>query len=688
MKGLRLLALAAMSVSACAAAPWNVARSQHFEVWSDAPAETARSLNEGLERLYAFFVRQLGISSQGLVRVVCFAGEPEFAEYRIRPGADGYSLTGPDGEYIVIHTPGPRGPAVAGHEYAHLLIHSSGWKLPNWLSEGISEVVSSARFGERYSFIGGDLPGRSRQLKTTQWMTPAELFSGEPATTAEPVRLSLYYSQSWALAEMLIVSPDYAPAFPAFLAMLAKGSTTQAALAGVYRKAADEALNEARARLLRGLTPLVLPPVTAAAAVRESPASDYEVQVTLAGLRHAAGQQDRAEAMYRALAVERPGDPAIPAALGIIALERKDPARAVREWGRALAQGLRDADFCYRYAVLGSDAGLDDAAVRAALERAIALRPAFDEAHFRLGLLERNSSRPKEAMAHFQAMRRPPTDRAWVYYSALADVLLELNQRGEAKLAALDAERVAANDEQRARARQLAYLADTELSVEIAEGRDGRREFRTVRVPVNAPARNPFIEAGEIAYRAEASLDRVECGDDGIRVLVTAQGRPLILSVPDPSRVQIRNAGSVAFEFVCGPQEARKVLVEYRPEHVLRGLELDTRRFSYQTRQAFWLTIGCPALQENAFWNSGMFCTTPLTRNLGGECGSVCDLQAQRLLALVGAPHLAEGEEEALLRREAVDLLRVACRWCSSAPSAPRARRRCRRCSRRASACR
>ena len=28
----------------------------------------------------------------------------------------------------------------------------------------------------------------------------------------------------------------------------------------------------------------------------------------------------------------------------------------------------------------------------------------------------------------------------------------------------------------------------------------------------------------------------------------------------------------------------------------------------------FALTIGCPALQENAFWNSGMFCSVPLTR--------------------------------------------------------------------------
>ena len=34
----------------------------------------------------------------------------------------------------------------------------------------------------------------------------------------------------------------------------------------------------------------------------------------------------------------------------------------------------------------------------------------------------------------------------------------------------------------------------------------------------------------------------------------------------------------------------------------------------YQTRQALELTIGWLALQENAFWNSGIFCKVPSTR--------------------------------------------------------------------------
>jgi hypothetical protein len=74
--------------------------------------------------------------------------------------------------------------------------------------------------------------------------------------------------------------------------------------------------------------------------------------------------------------------------------------------------------------------------------------------------------------------------------------------------------------------------------------------------------------------RTEATMRQVDCPENGIQLVVdTAQGA-LTLAIPDPSRVQIRNAGSVAFEFICGPQDARRVLVEYAPAgSIVRGLE-------------------------------------------------------------------------------------------------------------------
>jgi hypothetical protein len=572
MKGLTLCALAALAVPLAAATPWSVARSEHFEVWSNAPADTAREIGAGLERLRTFFIKQVGIEPRTRVRVICFASLQEFADYRVRAGSDGFSLTGPSGDYIVIHATPRTDLRVPAHEYAHLLIHATGWKLPEWLAEGISEVVSSVQFGERSSFIGGDLPGRSQQLKTATWMRPADLFAA--STAPEETRDALFYAQSWALAHTLIVSPEYAPRFPAFLSMVAQNSPSQAAIEGAYGVSADAFFRDARNRVLHGVTGIPLPPVPDAASVRVEPASAFDARVMLAGLRHAARQTDRAEAAYRELAAERPDAPQIPAALGLIALGRGDHAGAAQEFGRALSLGLRDADLCFLYAVLADEHNLGEPQIRSALERAIAVRPDFDDAHFKLGLIDRNTGHAAEAVTHFRAMRPPAPERAWLYYSALSDALLELGQRTEARDAALTAVHYAATDSQRHRARTLVYYTETEMSVEIAATPDGRREFRTVRVPVNAPARNPFIEADDDARSLAATLDRVDCAGHAISLIVTSATGTLRLAVPDPSRVQIRNADGVKFEFTCGPQQSRQVLVEYTAQNILRGLEL------------------------------------------------------------------------------------------------------------------
>jgi tetratricopeptide (TPR) repeat protein len=554
------------------AAPWNAARTAHFEVFSDGTPDAAHRLAESLERLHAFFVRQVGISPPGVVRVVCFASEAEFNAYRIRPGSGGFSLHTPDRDYIV--APAARDLRVPAHEYAHLLIHSSGWKIPEWLAEGIADVVSSLRIGERYAFLGGDLPGRSGLLKTSRWLTPAELFGTTLKGPQDPAREPLFYAQSWALTEMLIISRDYAPRFPALLTMLAQGSSEQAALEGVYGKSIDSIFGDLRARQAHSPAAMPLPGIGGlSTSVEIATVDSFDSRVMLADLRVAGGDLAQAESIYRALALERPESAEIPAALGRILLERHEAAKALEQWRKALALGVADAKLCYRYAVLADRLGLPTGTIRPALERAIVLQPQYDDALFQLALIDKNEGRAESAVAHLRAMHPPGPDRAWVWSITMADALLDLGRREEAEAAAIEARGHAAGDTERARADQIIWLADTELSVQIAADGQGRKQFRAVRVPVKAPPRNPFFEANDDAQMVEAALEEVQCSGDGLRVVVsTASGR-LSLGVPDPSRVQIRKGGGVKFEFVCGPQQSRPVLVEYAAPSTLRGLE-------------------------------------------------------------------------------------------------------------------
>src|SRR5262249_55257748 len=156
-------------------------------------------------------------------------------------------------------------------------------------------------------------------------------------------------------------------------------SSTQAALEGVYHRSIEAIFRDLRDRQSRGPSPTAMP---GDADVNEiaptSPVGPFTSQVVLAELRHASGDLVQAEAAYRALASEQPSSAEVHAALGVIAMERRDSARAMEEWGRALALGIDDAELCYRFAQLADQQGAPVASIRSALERAVSLQPQFD----------------------------------------------------------------------------------------------------------------------------------------------------------------------------------------------------------------------------------------------------------------------------------------------------------------------
>src|SRR4051794_31842969 len=119
-----ILSLAA--ASAREPAGWIAAHSSHFEVFSDAGADSARGLAEGLERLHSFFARQLGMTAEPRreVRVIAFAGAQEYAQYRTRTNADAYFIGTENRDYIVLPAPARGDLRVAAHEYAHVLMHT------------------------------------------------------------------------------------------------------------------------------------------------------------------------------------------------------------------------------------------------------------------------------------------------------------------------------------------------------------------------------------------------------------------------------------------------------------------------------------------------------------------------------------------------------------------------------------
>jgi len=214
--------------------------------------------------------------------------------------------------------------------------------------------------------------------------------------------------------------------------------------------------------------------------------------------------------------------------------------------------------------------------IRPALERAVKLRPGYDDAWYSLALLEKNAGNYAAAVTDFRAMQNVPPFRAYNYWTAVADALNELDRREEAKAAAQKAALHAGTPAERERARQLEYISQTDLAVQFAHDASGRVEMVTTRIPHDAAEFNPFVEPGDRMQRVDGTLREILCGGPATRIVVdTGRGR-LTLEIADPSRVQMRNAPP---EFTCGPQKpASSVLVDYaatpggKIDGVVRGI--------------------------------------------------------------------------------------------------------------------
>ena len=304
---------------------------------------------------------------------------------------------------------------------------------------------------------------------------------------------------------------------------------------------------------------------------------DFAVQTMLAAMLLATGDLGGAESTYRRAAMDAAEDPSVLAGLAAIALAQGKPEESRRLFAQALAGGLSDADLCYRYAVLLDRRGRPVEERRAALMRAVAVQPGFDDARYALALLEKNLGNDEAAVAHLHAMRRIAPGRAYHYWLAMADALTGAGRNDEAVAAAKKAADLAASPEERGHAVEIAQTAQTHLVVRFARDASGAVRLVTARAPNNGPEWNPFIEATDDIRRVEGKLGEIDCSGPVTRLVVDTGAGRVVVAIPDPSHVQMRNAPP---EFVCGPQSPVDIAVQYavhtgiaNADGIARGVE-------------------------------------------------------------------------------------------------------------------
>ncbi len=580
----RIAILAALSIPALAAAPeWRLTRNEHFEVYAQTSDRRAHEILTWFEQLRAFF-ETAAPAGRPPVRIVVFASQQEYQPYRLRSTADAYYVGSGSQDYIVMGSDDPARFGLAAHEYAHLALRGSRLQLPLWMKEGLAEFFATLRITEHATELGGALPGRLRALHRMTWMPLPELTTLSEESGRQETReaADLFYAESWALAGMLILSPEYAPGFQKLLVRLAAGTTSQEALYTTYAKSPDEVARDLHAWVDRGASQTVQLPEVAidAPAITVSAVPPPAARLFLAQVLMAAGEFDRAEASFTALAPafenDAPHSAAVFAGLGTIALHKGDSNGARRAWKQAIDRGIADALLCYQYATLADQAGVPADDIRPVLERAIALQPDFDDAHYQLALLEKNSGHYETALREFQAIPTVAETRAYAYWLALADTFNELGRRDEARSAAHHAEEHAGTAAERARVDEEIYIAQTDPGVQFARDAAGRLQLVATRMPHQQSDWNPFIEPGDDMHRIQGKLREIQCGEL-TTIRVEAGGKTITLAIPDLQHVQLRHAPS---DFVCGPQqEDTLVTIDYARQPgssgdgVVRGMD-------------------------------------------------------------------------------------------------------------------
>lgn len=574
----------------CAAADseWTLVRSPHFEVYSQAGARDGRSALLRFEQLRGFFAQVAPAQAAAAlndhtrsVRIIRFQSEKDYAAFRLSPAADAYFVGGEVVDYIVMPRLGSEDLPVAAHEYAHLVLHSLGLRLPCWLAEGIAEFFSSLHIEEEHCSIGGDLPVHMQTLRQRRWLPLSQLLalSENSPLRAKRNEEDIFYAESWALTNMLIFSPAYAPRFNQLLEATAFGKSDAGTLTRIYGKPLSMVTTDLHAWIQRTGHGVPLPGVPSITQdIQVSALTSFESRRMTADLLLASAQSERAETEYQSLAIERPNDPTLAAALGTIALRKGDRAAARLQWGRALHLGIRDTALCYQYANLADDAGAPPDEISAALQQAIELEPDFDDARYKLGLIENNRGRYEAALAQFRAMRAVSTGRAYAYWTAVASALTETDQREQAKDAADKAKQYATTPDERSAAIELRYAAATDLTVQLSRDANGNLQMVTARKPHGSDDWNPFVEPSDNMVSLEGQIQRVECNAGqitGFRVGSASTAVEVLL--PDPAHVLIRGGTP---EFVCGAEDGRKVAIQYaafanhqQAAGILRGMQ-------------------------------------------------------------------------------------------------------------------
>jgi tetratricopeptide (TPR) repeat protein len=421
---MKRLALASLVFMCLLAAPraaaardtWTSVRSQNFFLVGNASEKEIRQVATRLEQFREVFTKlfdNVNFNTPVPTTVVVFKNDSAYKPFK--PVADGkpvevagYFQPGDDVNYITL-TPERAGGAenpygTIYHEYTHLLVNNSSGPgaAPPWFNEGLAEYYSTfAIEDDRKVYLGRLIDYHLRLLRGQKLIPLSQLLAVTHYSLERNKHdmRSLFYAESWALVHYLILGNDgrRLPQLGEFLALTKKGVPTDEAFRRAFQTETAAMEKELQkyvqnysftGRVATFERKLEFDAQMTAAPLTEAQAEGYLGDLLL----HINRPDDAAARLQRALELD-PANVMARTSLGMARFRQKRDAEAIVHLREAAAAGANNylAHYYYAYALSRQGAvegGLMPgypperaAEMRAALRKAVSLRPDFPESY-------------------------------------------------------------------------------------------------------------------------------------------------------------------------------------------------------------------------------------------------------------------------------------------------------------------
>lgn len=394
------------------------------------------------------FVKRYGFTPKNKILLEVFSRHDDFAVRTLGlPGLVG-ALGACFGEVVTMDSPAARPPgqfswqATLWHEMAHVFtLQMSDYRVPRWLTEGISQYEEHRRVPAW---------GRELTLEYGRALATKQNFGvkGLPEAFKRPESLSMAYFEASLVVEHLVELRGDA-GLRTFLQAYAAGATDVEAFAKAFGQSIDQidvsfaAFVDRRYSTLRAAmapAPRASPDDLAALRARAAATpGNFVSQWELGRALFESGDVAAARvALERAasLAPQASGDQSPRAILAAIAEREGDIARARREYRALLGADHVNVAAARRFLAIAKD----DVADQDMALRLIADLDPFDKTvHGQLGRRLLSQNKFADALLEFKAaLALGPPNKAEAH-ADVAETLLKLGRRDEAKRAALEA---------------------------------------------------------------------------------------------------------------------------------------------------------------------------------------------------------------------------------------------------------